>query len=390
MTGVVTLVVGGRPYAGWHNVTVQRAVGTGAGSFALDVSEAWATGQGPGIAAPFWSAFRIRPGDLVEVRYSGALVLTGIVDSYQPSYNARAHGVRISGRSKTRDLVDSSAVLKPKGELKKPKLEKVASALLEEYGDIKLELAADTGEPFDWARVITGETVHEMLERYGRQRGVYATDTPEGNLKLLQVEDGGPVATLREGVNILEARANLTANKKHSKYTAKGQEPGTDQKHGRKVAEEKAEATDTSVDRHRPLVLIAEGAAPKKTQQTRADFEAATRGGESVNATVTVLDWFAAPGKLWEPGDIVAVESPMLAVSRNLAVKSLTFRQSGKSGTLTELQLVPPEALNPKTKGGKGKSGGGAKPKGGDPAPAPDRGGSDNWWIFSKPSKGAV
>ena len=53
-TGTVYLVVNGTPYSGWHEVTVQRAVDNAAGSFTLQVSEAWATGAGPTAVIEMW------------------------------------------------------------------------------------------------------------------------------------------------------------------------------------------------------------------------------------------------------------------------------------------------------------------------------------------------
>lgn len=400
MTGIVTLTVNGIPYAGWTDCAVNVAMDTGSGQFTLQVSEPWASG-GPGAVAPMWQAWPIKPGDECQVAYNGLPVMTGVVDNYQPSYDAESHGVQIDGRSKTRDPIDSSAKLKPGNEAKKVDLKQLATKLLANY-DVGVEVEGDFSTIFERAAVMDGESVHEMLERYVRQEGGFATDTPEGNLRIVQVEDGGPVATLVEGGNIKAARANLSADKKHSDITVKGQEPGTDQKHGEKVAGVTSTAQDPSVKRHRPLVLVDENAAPKETQKKRADWEHATRGGESVNATITVVGWTTSEfgGKIWWPGDIVAVRSPMLRINRNLAIKSINFTQNDQTGTLAELSLVPPEALNPKTgqskSGGAGKSASKAKagatktPAGGKADPAPPPGGNADWWIFTKPNEGAA
>lgn len=367
--GTVSLLVNGMLYEGWLSVEISRSVKQMAGEFSLDVSERW-SGGGNGPAALL--GWRIKEGDACTVLYAGVPAVTGYVDVYQPHYDGTKHDVKIQGRSKTADLVDSSAETEVEnGEMRETDLAQMARKVAKAHG-ITVKVDAEIADRFDVARVYPGETKHLFLERYARPSGVALTDDAEGALRLLQVQDGAPVSSLIEGVNILEGSATHRADNRHSDYHVKGQNHGRDESYGRPVSEVVARAKDAAVARYRPRVLVNETKTTKKDAQKRCDWEAAARAGESTKAEITVVDWFCAPGKLWTPGDKVMVVSPMLRLNRVLAIEGVRFKQD-KGGTKTSLSLVPVEALNGKA----GKSTASAS-------------GNDASWLNTKPTAAAV
>jgi len=376
--GVVSLLVGGMLYEGWKKVQVSRSVREMAGQFSLEVSERWAGGMnGPSTLMGFG---RIREGDPCTVLYSGFPVITGYVDVYSPQYDADSHNVSIQGRSKTQDLVDSSADPDVEnGEMREVTLDQIARKLASKHG-VGVKVQAKMPPKFDVARVSPGETKHEMLERYARPGAVLLTDDEMGNLRLLHVMGGGGGALI-EGVNILKAQATLRADNRYSDYETKGQDHGNDQRWGREVAEVSAKAKDGAVKRYRPLTVRNETKTSKDNAKNRCDWEATSRAGESVRADVEVLDWIG-PAGLWMPGLTPMLISPMLAINRMMAVESLVMTQDEK-GTVTRLSLVPPEGLNPSASGSGGGSGGGSAGSGGGAA-------SDSSWTAVKPTAPAV
>lgn len=365
--GVVSLLVGGTIYEGWTDVEIRLSVRRMAGEFTLHVSEAF-TGGNDGPASPL--TWRIRPQDPCQVFYGGLLVMTGHVDAYNPRYSKQQHQVTIQGRTKSADLVDSSVDDEVKnGEMRDQTLPQAARRVVKNFG-IPVEVDGNVDEKFDVMRVRPGETVQRFLERYARGAGAVMFPGRNGSLKIAQIEDGGAVASLVEGVNILEASAMLRADKRHSKIKTKGQDHGTDQEYGEPVAGRKAEATDGAVKRYRPLTLLHENKTSRKNGRRRAAWESAVRAGESTRVEIKVVDWTYGPGQLWQPGQKVSVISPMIAINRTLAIENLVLTQSRSRGTIASLSLVPPEALNPKAKG-KGGSGAGGK--------------SDKAWDDTKP-----
>ncbi|MGE0022115.1 MAG: phage baseplate assembly protein [Hyphomicrobium sp.] len=351
--GIVSLLVGGMLYEGWKKVSVSRSVREMAGQFTLEVSEKWTGGNGGPASLMGW---RIRPGDPCTVLYSGFPVITGYVDTYCPKYDADSHEVTIQGRSKTQDLVDSSADPDVEnGEMRDVGLDQIANKLAGPHG-VGVKVEAKLKGKFDVARVQSGETKHEMLERYARPGAVLLTDDELGNLRLLHVAGGGAFALI-EGENILEASATLRADNRYSDYEVKGQDHGNDQRYGREVAEVMAKARDGAVKRYRPHTVRNETKTSKENARDRCDWEATSRGGESTRADVTVVDWIG-PAGLWMPGQVGVLVSPMLAINRSMAIESLEMTQD-ENGTLTKLSLVPPEALKPPGGGGGASAGNG-------------------------------
>ena len=382
--GVVSLLVNGMIYEGWTEVEIRRSVKQMAGEFLLHLSEKWAGGTNGPAALLTW---QIRPGDACQVFYGGMLVITGYVDVYKPKYSKKSHTVTVQGRSKTGDLCDSSADAELKnGEANKVGIDALARRMCKNFGiGVKVE-ASDIKPPIPCARIQPGETVQETLERYARSRGVNLTDDEAGRLRLLQVDDGGADASLVEGVNIIEAGATLRADNRHSKVEAHGQNKGTDTRHGKKSAQVKASATDKAVKRYRPLRIISEGRAGEDDVKKRSAWESSARAGESVRVEARVADWLMPGGKVWLPGKRVQVTSPMLAVNRVLAIQNVVLKQSRNLGTITQLVLVPPEALNPK-KGGAGKGDKASSASGGGGGGGGMRSGaSDPMYSSTKPT----
>jgi prophage tail gpP-like protein len=364
--GIVQLLVGGYLYEGWVSVEVSRSIKEMAGTFTLGVTEPWAGGVFGQSSLRGW---RIRKGDPCVVLYAGLPVITGHVDARNPKYTKDKHDITIQGRSKTGDLCDCSAEADVEnGEMNVVTLDQIARKVAKAYG-IGVVVKADTSEVFDTVRVHNAETAQEFIERYARPGAVNLTDDENGNLVLMQVKDGGAVATLIEGVNILEASAVDREDNRYSDYEVKGQDRGSNGEFGKPVAQRRAAVKDGAVKRHRPFRMLNETKTSKKNAKSRAEASQAARAGESIRCEIKVADWRTPSGKLWMPGDLVFVQSPMLLdAARTLAVESCKHTQD-ESGTITMLSLVPPEALNPQA---------GAK------------GGGDDSWSATKPTEDPV
>ncbi len=366
---VVRLVVNGMIFEGFDDVEVRRSLREMAGEFTIHVTQE----TSPGMDGPSLLLSRaVKEQDPIQVFYGSVLALSGNVDAVQPRYSKTHHSVTLQGKSKTGDLADCSVDDEIEGgELRDVDFGQVARKVTRNFG-IGVDVQADVSRRLDVVRTIPGETVHRFLERYSRL-GVAMTDNERGELRLYQAQDGGPVAALVEGVNIVEASAMIRADNRHSKYTVKGQDHGTDQEHGAKVAERRAEARDKSVRRHRPLSLLNESKSMRRNARGRAAWEAAKRSGESLRAECKVVGWCHAPGRLWMPGLNVSVRSPMLYVNRVLTIENTVLTQSRSRGTIASLSMVPPEAISPK--GTKGKGG------------APSGEGNDEAWDNSGPDE---
>ena len=96
----LTLTVGNQVLTGWQRVSVTRPLAAIPSSFDLEVTERY----------PNVSDIDVQPGQPCTVKIGTDLVLTGYVDRYAASIAPGAHSIRISGRSKSEDLVYCYAV----------------------------------------------------------------------------------------------------------------------------------------------------------------------------------------------------------------------------------------------------------------------------------------
>lgn len=340
------IAIDGNEYGGWKTVEVTRAFDAAASSFSLAVIDTWAELQG--------QVWPIKLFDPCTVSLGGVLAVTGYVDRVEPAFDAHRRGIQIGGRSKTADLVDCSAVV-PGGQFKKAKMDAIGNQLCKPFG-VQMVVKADLGDAFDQVQVEPGATVFRTIDDLARSRGVVLHDDPSGQLVIDEAQESDPVAELVEGDNILIGHAALSAEKRHSKISGKGQIWGTDEAHGEEASEVNDEVEDDSVPRYRPLLVTPEKPLTPKDLKNRLEFERAVRTGDGLVADITVLGWHVAKNKLWTPGEAVQVKSPSLYLDRKLYIKQVVHSK-GQGPTNSKLQLVPLSAL--RKKGGDGKGGDG-------------------------------
>ena len=118
-------------------------------------------------------------------------VLTGYIDNYLPEVEADRHAVRVTGRSKTEDIVDCTPDIAG-GQFAGYKLDAIARAIGQSVGKpypIDVVVQTDVGEPFPDATIERHETGFAFLERLCRLRSVLATDDEQGRLVLTQPAD---------------------------------------------------------------------------------------------------------------------------------------------------------------------------------------------------------
>lgn len=333
---IITLWVNGAIYGGWTSAQVTRSLRTVAADFEVELTEKW-NGQ--------TTNWRIQRGDAVTMALDGDVVLTGWVDDFAPSLAAETHGVRVSGRSKTGDLVDCAAIVSG-GEFKGYTLAAIARALCHPFGIAVV--AGDTGAPFADVQIQPGESCFDVIERLCRLRGFLACDNAGGALVLTRAgADGfGRAGPLVEGRNIVAANGKLSFASRFSTYIVRGQQAGSVDISGPQASQPEAQVKDAAVTRYRPKLIIAEAPGGLADMAQRARWQQRTDAAEGTQASVTVTDWRDATGALWTVGDLCAVDSPSLGLADDLLIVETTFTQN-EQGTQTALQLMPPDALTP-------------------------------------------
>ena len=125
----ILLEVNGVRYDGWTEVTVSKSIENLCGSF--DFSTTVKESAGLVIQND------LKAQDEVKIFIDDTLILTGNIESLSISYSTSDHSIRVSGRDKTGDLIDSSIVQK---NYKQTNFIKLATAILTDngYSSIKI------------------------------------------------------------------------------------------------------------------------------------------------------------------------------------------------------------------------------------------------------------
>lgn len=341
----VALFVNGRKYEGWTEASVKRSVKAISGEFNLSVTDNWSE---PDRQAGTGSVFFISIGDEAQVKIGDAVLVTGFVEEIQNSVDASNHTVSVSGRDKTGDLVDCSAIYKSGG-IKNADLLKIAQVLTEPFG-LTVRADSDVGAPFPSFVIKTGETVFEALDRAARLRGVLLSSDGSGNLAITKLAKNKAETSLIEGQNVKQAALSLDTKERFSEYFVKAQMKGSDHVHGKHVSQVKGDASDSVVKRYRPLVVIAEQQANSAESQKRAQWEAAVRAANSSKVSVTLQGFEQSEkGKLWQVNELVYFESKTLGLKQELLVADIEWK-IGAGGRETVMTLQKPDAFIPKPK----------------------------------------
>ena len=331
-----SLAVNGKKFEGWESISVKRSIKAIAGAFSLNLTDKWAQEQ---------SSWLLNPGDECALSIGGDRLITGYLDGVKPSFTKESRTIVVSGRDKTGDMVDCSAVHKP-GNWSDISILRLANLLGAPFG-ITAKSTVSGLKPFQNFNIQNGESAFECLDRAAKLMGVLLMNDGTGNILITRTGTQRASTNLEQGNNILSASANFEMKERFSKYIVKGQNAG--------LADEATPgvdfaasgiATDAWIERYRPLIVMAEGAATPEICTQRARWEATVRAAKSSPIAVIVQGWRQSDGKLWELNKIVKLKSPWLGVNQDFLITSVEFKKSN-DGTLTNLELERPDAYTP-------------------------------------------
>ncbi len=333
---IVTVVAGGMVYTGWEKVTVTAGIKQAAREFTLETTER------PG-------AWNFPPGTPAQVLSNGDLLAAGFVNDYSGHVEAKSHRITIRGRSKSQDLVDSSAEHET-GYWENKDPEEIGRDLDRHGVGVKAEVPLDK---IPYWQLAPGETVFRTLERSLRPQGASMMGTPEGDIRITNASVArSAFGILMEGLNIKSAQFSISDHNRHSKYIVRGQ-----RRHGRDAASLRVRgySSDSGGKRKRTKILINETDTDQHRADKRAEHERDAAAGNSIRCSIQTQGFRDMAGRLFEPNTIIWVHAPILMhLTMGMLIESLRFSQDDKSGSITELQLVDPRAH-------KGKGGGGAQ-----------------------------
>lgn len=305
----------------------------------------------------------IRPGQPCTIRLRDVVLVTGYIDDVAMEYDADQVTFTARGRSKTGDLVDSSAVKKT-GRWLNAKLERIVRDICEPF-DIPVRIdrkIKDLNTPFRRIAVTPGEACIDVIQRVCRLRACWPLSQSDGSLLITRPAPGDQVPVAIEyGKNVLRGERFDSWASRHSLYLLRGQVPSDSELNGRAGAELEDYVFDDGLDRYRPLLMVSTGQDRKGDLKRRAQWERNRRAGTGERWSYRIdgygysvlrpefqhrrRDGFA----LWKPNELVRVVDPRLDTNEELLVASALYRwqADGKDGGRTvDLTLTRKEAFD--------------------------------------------
>lgn len=331
----IRLRIGGRELAGWKTATITQSIEDVARSFTVSAASRYPEEI---------QLLRVKPGSAVEVYLGSELLITGWIDKQDATFDRSSHGLTLSGRSKTGDLVDCS-VIHASGQWRNTSAVEIARQLAADYG---VELVDELGSTPNVRRfaVQDGETVVGAIQRLAQLRGFLVTDDERGRLVLTRASSTRADVELRTGVNILRGSASVDFSARYTEYRCKSSRVGDDQDFGA-VLQASQTATDAGdMGRARILEIRAEKGEDAARTKERATWEAATRYGQSIAVSYDVQGWRqTAGGRTWRRNEIVRVVDELTGLNGDLLVTDVELTVARSSGTVAKLTLAPPEGF---------------------------------------------
>jgi prophage tail gpP-like protein len=342
---MITLVINGRPYQFYEQISLDRSMDKIAGEFSFNFVNT--AGQ----------AYPLNVDDECEVQVFGQTKLKGHIETINGSGDSGSHVISVAGRDKFADIIDST--IGGNIEFKAPiSLEDVVKQTLSKMGITGIGIInnvpdLDSFSSSDLIAAKTGDSVFKFLESYARKRQVLLSSDNTDNIVLTRSSTVLQATPLLHkiafnGNNVKSFNYNYDITKRFNKYILRSQgNPSTDDNavnftlvSGTGLS---STAIDSDIHANRILNKKSEQSTDISGLQKRAAWEANIRKARSFTYSAVVQGFNNQLGQLWEVNTLVQVIDDIAGVNSNMLINSVKFDLSS-SGSLTTLTLVRPDA----------------------------------------------
>jgi prophage tail gpP-like protein len=337
----VYISVGGENFTGWTSIKIRRSLEALTSTFELNVTDK--TNQKENLEWP------IRPQDECIIRIGRDKLITGYVDTVVPTIDATTHGIKISGRDKTSDIVDCSYT-GTKNSFSKKSMTTLAKTLVEPFGiNVKLDPLVDDTELFQFT-VNRNDTIFTNLNKKANNLGMLLVTNADGDLVITNSGSRTLEDTLEFGRNIHRASMSYDYTNRFSEYIVNAQSLYKQGKGtwGNNI-KVKATSTDEGVKRYRPKLIKPGSPLSRTMAQDHANWEALIRAAKSEVLNVTTTGFRQASGLLWDINYLVSVYIPPMYVNPaiELLISAVEYTIDD-FGSFTKMVLKRPDAYKSK------------------------------------------
>jgi len=334
------LELGGNRYKGWDNVTIEKSMEQCCSTFSIDVIDSSVLDS-------------IYPGIPCRLFIDDKVILTGYVDKRSRKANESGVVTIISGRDRTGDLVDCTAVKKGGG-WKNTSLLTLCKDVCKPYGisvSVDSMVKSSVNEKFGYVKLDDCESTFSLIERLCRMRSVIPLSESNGNLLLTVSSSSCTTDALVGGKNIIDWNEDIDYSGRYSIYYVSSQSSGSGNSWNGKNVKSNGTATDSFIGsflgRYRPLRISSESSSSSSYLKARASWEAVNRAAKSTGINVSVSGWFQSSGDLWERNLLVPVEYEKLNCSCTMLINSVSYKITEQDGFMCEMTLKDADSFTP-------------------------------------------
>jgi prophage tail gpP-like protein len=264
------------------------------------------------------------------------------VDVFAVEYGANSHTLSLAGRSRTKDLVDSSATIT--AQFKNQTLKQIAEKLVEPHGlSVIVPVALDVIADFQVEA--NGETVFAALQRLADMQQLTLTDDLDGNLVFARIASETTANVLKSGNAILSCNYSISEAGRYATYIVKGQTKGSDDEFGKQTCQILSPSIDPGCRKNRVLIINADTDMTAEQASQKAHWQQQANAGKALELRYTVQGWTGSAGELWRENRLVKVEDDIVGITATLVISAVEYSLS-RSGTTCELTLNHPSAFD--------------------------------------------
>lgn len=276
---------------------------------------------------------------VIEVLLNDELVTTVRADVLKRSIGKDNHDIQIEGRSLARELVDCQISRTLSG----LKLEEIVKRLCSEF---KVPVKVDTKTEVVPKFAMQAECPANAIINAARTSNLLLYPQPDGGLILTKPSDAEAVATLEFGEHILNYSIVDEYKLRYSEYYVKAYDYDSD----RGI---RGRSKDAGITFHRPLHIIADRhASGVGSCERRALLERNRRLARAHRLELEVFGWAHDSG-IWQINTQVRVIIPEEEIDEVYLIGELEFKEDGRNGRTTRLQVMHRSAFEGEEKKGR-------------------------------------
>lgn len=310
------------------------------------------------------SFLKFKEGEKAEIKIDDVPVVNGFIDLIEVDYDSTTHNIRIFGRDRTADFVDSSVgPLNIEGPIE---LESFLRLVLDSMNLNEIEIINLLPANADTEIRVTknlsseiGQTGFEFVNEFAKLKQVLLRGDGKGNI--LMTRGGGDQRIFANLINLPgDTRNNIITGKysastfdRYNSYTFVSQEDySAVQADPEDGTNNSGVAIDTAIRSTRTIIIEAEENSTSEECAKRAAWEANIQRSRAKDAEIKVSGHSVfetgplSSGKstLWEINSIVGVVDILLNIDSKMLIESIIYKLSLSEGSITELVLVPPDS----------------------------------------------